>query len=83
MPGTPSWLTLDEAAAQLSLNRETVRLLAVRGDLPGAKKFGNRWRIPATALEPEVQVEKSLIAPLNNRSRALQGCRRAGLRGTQ
>lgn len=66
-----TWLTLTKAAEQLDLNPETVRLLAKRGDLPGSRKFGNAWRIPATALEPDTS-PKPLIAPPSKRSLAQQ-----------
>lgn len=66
-----TWLTLAKAAKHLDLNPETVRLLAVRGDLPGAKKFGNAWRIPEAALEPDT-TPKPLIAPPSKRSLAQQ-----------
>lgn len=70
------WLTLDDAATSLQLNAETVRLMAVRGDLPGARKFGNRWRIPTAALEPDT-APKPLITPPSRRSMAQQRRRTA------
>lgn len=66
-----TWLTLTNAAKELDLNPETVRLLAVRGDLPGARKFGNAWRIPAAALEPDT-TPRQLITPPSRRSLAQQ-----------
>lgn len=73
---TTTWLSLDQAAGVLDINRETVRLLAVRGDLPGSKKFGGQWRIPQSALEPDT-TPKSLIAPPSKRSLAQQRRRTA------
>lgn len=71
-----TWLSLVAAGEQLGLNPETVRLMAVRGDLPGARKFGNRWRIPATALEPDT-TPPPLITPPSRRSMAQQRRRTA------
>lgn len=70
------WLTLTTAGERLDLHPETVRLMAVRGDLPGARKFGNRWRIPAAALEPDT-APKPLITPPSRRSMAQQRRRSA------
>lgn len=66
-----TWLSLSDAGEALRLNPETVRLLAKRGDLPGARKFGGKWRIPSAALEPDT-TPKSLIAPPSKRSLAQQ-----------
>lgn len=69
-----SWLTLDQAAEVLQLTRETVRLMCVRGDIDGARKFGRVWRVPDTSIEPPParSRELPLLAPLSRRSRAQQ-----------
>ncbi len=48
MPET--FLTIPEAARLLRVAERTVYTLARRGDLPGAVKVGNQWRIDRTTL---------------------------------
>lgn len=40
-------LTPDQAAERLQVPTKTVILLCARGEIPGARKVGRRWRIPA------------------------------------
>lgn len=70
-----TWYTPEHVAAELDLNVDTVRRLCRDGDLPGAKKFGTAWRIPADALNPAPP--KPLIAPPSRRSLAQQRRRTA------
>lgn len=70
------WLTLDEVATSLVLNKETVRLMAVRGDLPGARKWAGQWRVPPAAIKPDT-TPKPLITPPSRRSMAQQRRRTA------
>ena len=46
----PQTLTLRQAAEYLQLHIETVRRLAIRGEVPGAKVAG-RWRFSRKALD--------------------------------
>ncbi len=48
MPET--FLTIPEAARLLRVAERTVYTLARRGDLPGAVKVGNQWRIDRETL---------------------------------
>jgi excisionase family DNA binding protein len=43
-------LTPEEVAERMKLAPKTVLLLCRRGELPGARKAGRRWRIPEHAL---------------------------------
>lgn len=42
---TPTFLTIEEVAELLRLSERHVYALARKGELPGAIKLGNRWRI--------------------------------------
>jgi excisionase family DNA binding protein len=44
-------LTPDEFAREVKLPRKTVVMLCARGDIPGARKLGRCWRIPASAID--------------------------------
>ncbi len=46
----PEWLTAGEAAELLRIAKNTIYLLAARGELPGAKRFGKHLRIRRSAL---------------------------------
>ena len=46
----PSFLTVDQVAAQLQLHPRTVRRLLAAGKLPGVKVGAKEWRTPARAL---------------------------------
>jgi len=41
----PDVLTLEEVARRLGLSRNGVYLMAARGEIPGALKFGRCWRV--------------------------------------
>ena len=45
-----TFLTIPEAARLLRVAERTVYTLARRGDLPGAVKVGNQWRIDRETL---------------------------------
>lgn len=47
---TETFLTIPEAARLLRVAERTVYTLARRGDLPGAVKVGNQWRIDRETL---------------------------------
>lgn len=47
---TNSYLSIREVANALDVSEWTVRQWCLAGKVPGAKKFGNRWRIPAAYL---------------------------------
>ena len=44
-PGPHAVLTVDELAALLRVNRKTVYEALARGEIPGARKVGNTYRI--------------------------------------
>ncbi len=46
----PSFLTVDQVAAQLQMHPRTVRRLLAAGKLPGTKVGEKEWRTPARAL---------------------------------
>ncbi len=48
---TPRVLTLKQFADALQFQPTTVRMMINAGQIPGAFKLGNRWRIPASALD--------------------------------
>ncbi len=48
-----TYLTTTEAAQVLGAHRSTVIGMCERGEIAGALKTGNRWRIPADALQPD------------------------------
>ena len=45
------FLTAENTAVLLSRTPQSVRLLCKKGELVGAKKFGNVWLIPRSAVE--------------------------------
>lgn len=47
----PRLLTLRETAALLRLSEHGARLLAAKGQLPGARKLGGQWRFSRATLE--------------------------------
>lgn len=47
---THEWMTTDEVAAYLRLNRQTVSRMAARGELPGVK-LGREWRFSKQTLD--------------------------------
>ena len=47
----PDVMTLDEVAVRLRLSRHGVANMAQRGEIPGAMKFGRRWRVSVVAFE--------------------------------
>lgn len=47
----PEFLTVDEAAELLRLDRKTVYGMATRRELPGARKMGRVYRIHRPTLE--------------------------------
>lgn len=47
----PDVMTLDEVARRLRLSRHGVANMANRGEIPGALKFGRRWRVSRVAFE--------------------------------
>lgn len=69
-------LTVPEAAAALRLHPETIRRLIRRGDL-AATKFGNVWRVPASAVEhhdpppPKQRRPRQPTGELSRRVRAM------------
>jgi len=54
-PGAPKatdgrdWWTLDEWAELYGFSRHGASNMALRGEIPGAIKFGRRWRISKVA----------------------------------
>ena len=46
----PRFISIDEAADLLRLNRKTLYDMAGRRKLPGCRKFGNRYRIDRAVL---------------------------------
>lgn len=51
LPMTPDLMSPPELAEYLGLSRNTVYALLVAGQVPGALRFGRRWRISRRALE--------------------------------
>lgn len=64
-----SWLTPEQVAVELDLTVPTVHRLCRDKELPGARKFAGKWRIPSTALEPQ---PIPILAPRSKRSAAQQ-----------
>lgn len=64
-----SWLTPEQVAVELDLTVPTVHRLCRDEELPGARKFAGKWRIPSTALEPQ---PIPILAPRSKRSAAQQ-----------
>ena len=48
----PQFFTVEEAAAILRVHPETIRRMCKRGELKGARKVGDTWRIPRSAIYP-------------------------------
>lgn len=46
------YLTVRETAERWNLSERTVQQLCVDGRIPGARKFGKSWAIPAEAEKP-------------------------------
>lgn len=46
------YLTVRETAETWNLSLRTVQQLCAQGRIPGAKKFGKFWAIPAGAAKP-------------------------------
>ena len=49
----PPMLTPEEVAEKLRVTSRHIRNLCDRGEIPGARKVGNLWRIPASYLTGE------------------------------
>jgi excisionase family DNA binding protein len=47
----PRFLDAKRFADELDFHRETLYRKLKRGEIPGARKVGGRWRIPRWALE--------------------------------
>ncbi len=47
------YYTVEEAAAILRVHPNTVREWCEDGTLTGARKFGRKWLIPRTSVDPE------------------------------
>lgn len=47
----PRFLTPRQCANELQIHRETLYLWLKDGDIPGARKIHNEWRIPRWALD--------------------------------
>lgn len=45
------YYTAEEVAAIMRVDDRTVRNLANRGEIPGARRFGNQWRFDRQQLE--------------------------------
>lgn len=44
------YLTVSEVAIKLRVAETTVRNMCERGDIPGVRRIGRQWRIPASYL---------------------------------
>jgi excisionase family DNA binding protein len=53
----PRYLTIEEVAKRLRVNKRTVYRLAVKGEIP-AFKFGKSWRISSVKLEKMFEENK-------------------------
>lgn len=51
---SPSWYSVDQAAALLGVSRNTIRRMIARGELPTVRLGKRLLRIPAAALDPDV-----------------------------
>lgn len=47
------YLTIQEVAKKWGITSRRVQVLCSEGRLPGAKKFGRQWAIPADLEKPE------------------------------
>jgi excisionase family DNA binding protein len=47
----PATLTITQASVLLGISRNYAFELAAKGELPGARKLGNRWLVSRRALE--------------------------------
>lgn len=47
----PRYLDAKRFAEEIGFHRETLYRKLKRGEIPGARKVGGRWRIPRWALE--------------------------------
>ena len=56
------YLTVRETAETWNLSLRTVQQLCAQGRIPGAKKFGKFWAIPAGAAKPQVSQQDQLLA---------------------
>lgn len=65
---TETFLTIPEAARLLRVAERTVYTLARRGDLPGAVKVGNQWRIDRESLMEWVRGQGRGAARTSGRS---------------
>lgn len=73
--GRAEILTPDEAASILKLPTNTIVQLCARGDIPGARKVGRRWRFPAAGIAStfEVRGDRSDDAGLQERQAQVEG----------
>ena len=55
------YLTVRETAETWNLSLRTVQQLCAQGRIPGAKKFGKFWAIPAGAAKPQVSQQDQLL----------------------
>lgn len=53
------YYTPEETAMYLGVEPNTIRELARKGKIPGARKIGRVWRIPRSYLIPEPPPEKT------------------------
>jgi len=65
---TETFLTIPEAARLLRVAERTVYTLARRGDLPGAVKVGNQWRIDRESLMEWVRGQGRGVETVSGRS---------------
>lgn len=79
-----SWLTPEQVGEVLQLPKRIVEELCRAGEIPGAKKFGRRWRIPPSAVRdhgmhrPEARTATEETA---DRTRARPAGRSSAARG--
>lgn len=47
------YMTIQDAAEKWGISERRIQVLCAEERLPGAKKFGRQWAIPATLDKPE------------------------------
>lgn len=76
----PALLTPDEVAPRLRVDRRTVVRWCAAQLLPGAKKIGGVWRIPAVTVDAYEKNEPVAVAPAKKISDSLAKAARNGAR---
>lgn len=71
-PDLPVIFTPEEVAKLVKVPPKTVTAMCAQGRIPGARKFGRRWRIPQTALVAFFAVPEAAPQPRREEPRPLR-----------